>query len=477
MTREGDPKDQGAQAEVGETQLSRPLTHGEFYLAMTERPDPQGLGLRPGLRDLFVGQQRAYGQLYDAITQSPDSTVIVIVGPFGAGKDALFDVVVTDLIEQKRIKGEEAQRMHVDFGLEEDKSFSEHTKRRFSYVDTPKNPQSIKPKVLAINEVAYGWSYNDKERLQRQLAIAGKFLGKEVPIMVLLGDYALEDPEIIGTLGSPHEPIYIRLDSLTPDMLKEALRHRLAYALERLPEEIDMDTLINPEVLTPLVPNTEYPVAVMRSALVYFESIGRQLKPTEEPLTITGELVRKTFSKGWYDRLWDRDSRKQQFILYLIQHIKNHDNGQKLMKAMTSEDMMQACPLGIDLERYKRRVVSVLVSEGTLHRVSAEPDLYLPSPEIFLMAALRSMPLDPQSEEGLIEVERMKEMLPREVRMSRFKENPNYWEAVMEKMRLIYGWDSEFNKGLILEALEKEQDRIKAELEKARRGNTYGKRE
>ncbi len=462
MTREGDPKDQGIHAEVRETQSSRPLTHGEFYLAMTERPDPNGLGLRPEMRNLFVGQERAYRQLYDAITNSPSGTVVAVTAPFGAGKDALFDVVITDLMDQGRIKGEEAQRVHIDFDLDEGKSF-EQTKREFSWV-APENPQSVRPKVLAINEVAYGWRFNSKESLRKQLTIAGKFLGKEVPIMVLLGDYALEDPEIIGALGSPYEPIYIRLDPLTPEMLKEALRHRLAYALERLPKEIDMDTLIDPEILTPLIPNTEYPVAVMRNTLVELGGIGRRLKPTEEPLKITGELLRKIHSKDWYDRLWDRNDGKQQFMLWLMQHINNHDNGQAIMKAMTSEDMMQACPLDIDPGRYKRRIVDDLASSGILQRVSVEPDLYLPRPEVFLIAALRQLPLDVGSEEGQIELKRVEEDFEHKVYQPRFQQLEG-WVGTIKRIKLIYGWDNVFIAVLIQGAFEKYIKKSKEEYQ------------
>lgn len=449
------------QAESSDRPKARPLTHGEFYLAMTERPGSQGLGLRPELRSLFVGQERAYKQLYDAITQSPSGTVVAITAPFGAGKDALFDVVVKDLMDQGKIKGEEAQRVHVDFGLEEGKTF-EQTKRGFSWV-APENPQSIRPKVLAVNEVAYGWGHS-KESFQKQLAIASKFLGKEVPIMVLLGDYALEDPEIVGALGSPYEPIIIKLDPLTPDMLKEALIHRIAYALERSPKEIDVDTLIDSKILTPFVPNTDHPVAVMRNALVDFGSIGRRLSPTEETLTITGELVRKTFSKEWYDRLWDKDSRKQQFILYLIQHINNHDNGQTMMKAMTSEDMMQACPLDIDPRRYKSRIVDDLAHSGILQRVSAEPDLYLPRPEVFLMAALRQLPLDVRSEEGQIELKRVEKDFEHKVYQPRFQQ-PEGWAGIIKRIKLIYGWDNAFIGTLIQGAFEKYIKKSKEEYQ------------
>lgn len=451
----------------------KPLTNGEFYLAMKERPDPSGLGLHPDLRELFVGQQRAYRQLYDAITQSPSGTVIAITGPFGAGKDALMDVVTTDLVASGKIQRDEIKRIHIDFDLEEGITFEEviSERRHWQYRGKP-SEKSIqdhaKVKTLVVNESAYGWRNHSKESIQRQLEIAGKFLGKEVQIIVLIGDYALEDQEVVGAVGSPHEPIYIRLDPLTPDMLKEALRHRLAYGLERLPEEIGMDTLIDPKVLTSLVPNTDHPVAVMRNSLVDLGSIGGKLKPTEEPLTITGELVEKTFSKNWYDAFWEGNGGQRDFTVWLIQHINNHGNGQTMMKAMTPEEMIQACPLGIDPEIYKKRIISNFAAMGILRRVSAEPELYLPDPEVFLMAAFREMPLDLASEIGKHELKRIDEDIYWRAHMKEYQ-NPDKWIAFIGMCKFIYGWEESFTFGLIRNVLGTFEARKIAEKEKFER--------
>lgn len=462
MTREREGQNQHL-----EVPLARPLTQGEFYLAMIERPDPNGLGLRPELRIFFVGQERAYRLLHDAITQTPPGTVVALTGPFGSGKDTLFDVVINDLMVQGKIKGEEAQRVHVDIDLDEDKTF-EQTRKSYSWVDKPKDP--ITPKVLAVNDVACGWGQPSKESLQRQLAIAGKFLGKEVSVMVLLGDYALEDPEIVGVLGSPNEPIIIKLDPLTPDMLKEALRQRMAYALERSPEDIDVDAMVDNEVLSVLTPNTEYPVATMRNALIVFGSIGSRLKTTEEPLRITPDLVRKLYIRdGLYRDFWEASDQKQQFMLWGLQHIKNHDNGRSLMRAMTMEEMQQACPLNLDQRGYERMIRELRNTPDWLLQVGSYPNRYLPRQDYFLRAALRTLPLDPASEEGKTEVKRMQDLIYRMARRPISREGLSYWETLIEKMRSIYGWDINFSKGLIVEVLESYTDRLKAEKEEAER--------
>lgn len=472
MTREGEPQEQNGQSGFQEIIKARPLTHGEFYLAMTERPDPQGLGLRPELRSLFVGQERAYRQLYDAITESLSGTVIAITAPFGAGKDALFDAVIADLIDQGKIKGEEAQRVHIDYDLEEGKSFEE-TKRGFSWVAKPENPQSINPKVLAVNEVAYGWSFNTKESLQKQLGVAGKFLGKEVPVMVLLGDYALEDSEIVGAVGSPNEPKIIKLDPLTPDILKNTLRRRLAYSLERSPEEIDVDAMLDPEFLTALVPNTEYPIATMRSSLAVLESIGRKLKPTEEPLRISKELAREVYlGDVLYKDFWRESDRNQQFMLWMMHYINDHENGKNMMKAMSAEKMMQMFPLDIEPERYQRRVINEMERPYFgIKKISTSPDLYLPRQELFLRTALRQMPLDPSSEEGQVEVKRMEDHMYRE--SYRQKDlidvwNP-VWNPLLGKMRSIYGWDFNFGRDLVGGVLSSLEERRKAKQESEER--------
>lgn len=476
MAGERDPKDQGAHAEVHEAQSSRPLTHGEFYLAMAERPDRNGLGLIPELRSLFVGQDRAYRQLYDAITQSPPGTVVAITAPFGAGKDALMDVVTTDLVASGRIQQDEIKRIHVDFDLEEGITFEEvvSERRRWAYEGKPseENIQDhTKVKILEVNEVAYGWHFNTKESLQRQLEIARKFLGKEVNLIVLIGDYALQDQEVVGAVGSPHEQVIIKLDPLTPDMLKETLRRRVAYALERLPEEIDADAIVDPEFLGALIPNTEYPIATMRTSLGVLESIGRQLKPTEDPLRISKELARKVYlGNELYEDFWREPDRKQQFILWLVQHINNHDNGKVEMKAMTAEEMMQACPLDTGTDVYKKRIIDEMEQTYTgIKRVSASPDLYLPRQELFLRTALRQMPLDPESELGKAEVTRVKHEVDKRAGVARSGEGLSYWETFIGKMSSLYGWSDDFSRGLVLGALSTLVERRKTELEEEKK--------
>ncbi len=443
----------------------KPLTHGEFYLAMTERPDPNGLGLRPELRSFFVGQERAYNQLYEAITQSPNGTVIALTGPFGAGKDALLDAVITDLMAQGKIRGEEAQRIHVDYGLDEDKTF-EQIRRGYSWVERPQ--ELVLPKVLAVNEVAYGWGHS-KEDLQRQLAIASKFLGNEVLVMVLLGNYALEDPEIVGAVGSPHEPIIIKLDPPTPEMIKEALRQRVVHALERSPEEIDIDALLDPEVLSALTPNAEYPVATMRNILGIFESIGRHLKPTEEPLRITPDLVRRLYIRDeLYDDFWQASDPKQQFMLWGLQHIKNHDNGKTLMKAMTIEELRQACPLDLEQRGYERMIRELRNTPDWLLQVGSYPNRYLPRQDYFLRAAFRVLPLDPQSEGGQAEVQRVEEIVYHGAHRAD-RRNIDAWNSLIQKMESIYGWDSDFGRELVLDVISTFDQRNKAEREELER--------
>lgn len=461
MAGETEPRTQHS-----ENALARPLTHGEFYLAMTERPDPNGLGLRPELRSFFAGQERAYGQLYDAITQSPNGTVVAITGPFGAGKDALLDVVITDLMEQGKIKGEEAQRVHVDIDLDENKTFEE-TNKTYSWVERPKG--LVLPKVLQVDEVAYGWG-NSKEDLQRRLGIAGKFLGKEVPVMVLVGDYALEDQDILGAVGSPHEPIVIKLDALTPEMIKQTLRQRIAYGLERSSEEIDIDSMVDADVLTALTPNTEYPVSTMRTTLGIFGSIGRHLKPTEEPLRITADLMRSAYIRDeLYRDFWRASDPKQQFMLWGLENIRNHDNGRTVMRAMTIEEMQQACPLDLSQRSYERMIRELRNTPDWLLQVGSYPNRYLPRQDYFLRAALTPLRLDPDSEEGKVEVQRMQEEIYRRAGVPKSREGLSYWETFIQKMQSIYGWDAEFGKDLVVEVLEGYDDRLRAEKEEYER--------
>lgn len=457
----------------------RVLTSAEFYLAMQENPDPSGLGLRPENRSFFVGQERAYRQLSDALTQSPNGTVVLISAPLGAGKDALLDVVVSDLRTQGSLKEHEVQVTRIDH-FKEDQKF-EDIDRHLLWANEPEGWPNVHPKVLIINEVSYMWYSAEKHK--EYLTRAGKFLGKEAPIIVLLGD-ALENRELIDALGSPHEPIYIPLDPLTPDMLKGTLRQRLARALERSPEEIDIDGMFDPEVFPPLAPNAEYPIANMRMTLSVIESLRRDLKPTKEPFKITGNVIRKHSTEEWARNFWGEGFHwkypvgMQQFRLWLIKYVNSHSNGRNLMHAVTLDEIMQACPLGLSADEYRKEIVNSLYRIGVLKRVGASQDRYLPSQAVFLEAAFIELPFDPESDEGQKEIKRVKEIFY--VLAHRYGVgglNDEEYEDRKNKLILnvqsLYGWEPEFSLALIEEAeirvREEEKEREKQRLEREKK--------
>ncbi|MBI2028323.1 MAG: hypothetical protein HYT07_01815 [Candidatus Levybacteria bacterium] len=380
-----------SQGDTQETLRPRPLTHGEFYLAMVERPDPNGVGLRPEWRSFFVGQERAYKQLTSALTESPAGTVVVLAEHLGTGKDTLIDVVTYDLISQGKTKKQDILYVNSRFHLEENRSFENMVFESFMpWPKPPENWRELKPKILLLKELDYIWGYSKeqtKEDLRRKIAVAGKYLGKEVEILMLVGDKNLLDREIIDVAGSPFEPIYIPLDPLTPDVLKETLRQRFAYVLERSPEEIDVDPMIDPDFLATLIPNTEYPIANMRGTLVIFQEIGRNIKPTEELVRISVELVKKNYAEEFYDIYSRADKETQELLLWLVKHINDHDNGKTMMRAMSPEEIMEACPLDFDSNEIKEEIIHQLIESVGLLEVDPIKGLYLPRQKFFLMAA------------------------------------------------------------------------------------------
>lgn len=458
----------------------RVLTNAEFYLAMSENPDSSGLGLRPENRSFFVGQERPYKQLRDALTQSPNGTVVAIVGPLGAGKDALLQVVITDLRAQGILKEHEVHHTFIE-DFREDQKF-EDIDRHLYWAEKPEGWPKVYPKVLVVNEVSY--TRHSSKKHKEYLSRAGKFLGKEAPIIVLLGD-SLENRELVEALGSPHEPIYIPLDPLTPDILKGTLRQRLARALERSPEEIDIDSMFDQDVLTSLTPNADYPIANMRMTLSVIESLRRKIKPTKEPFKITRDLIKRRYADDWagffFGEGWGRDwptEKIQQFKLWLIGHINNHGNGKIPMRAMTLAEIMSACPLGLSADEYEKEIINRLSRIGVLKRVGASQDRYLPSQAVFLEAAFVGLYFDPEIDEGQKELKRVKEIfytLAQRYGVAGLKDE----EYEDEKNKLIrdvqglYGWGPEFSLALIEEAKirvqEEEKEREKQRLEREKK--------
>lgn len=458
MSKEPDPRQRGSEFHTNTEQLQPVrLTHGQFYLAMKERPDWRGLGMHDATRDFFVGQERAYQKLSSAITDSPTGSVIVLSEPFGSGKDALLDVVTTDLMASGRIQSDEVKRIHGESDLEDGITFEEVVSgsRHWAYGGKP-SEQDIqdrrKVKTLVVNDVAHRWGHS-KEKLQKMLSIAGQFLGTDVSRIIVMGDHALEDPEIVGALKSPHEPIRIKLDPLTPDSLKAALRQRIAYVLECDPATIDTESLFDPDVLNALIPQTEYPVANMRGALVDLQGIGMKLKPTEKELLISREMVGDIYAKKFYDRFWDGTKNDRKFFSWIIEHITEHGNGKEMMRAMTVEEIINACPISISASRYEKRIIQPMRRQGVLVEVAASPTRYLPTVDFFL-ASLKQYPLNADSELGRNELGRIRE----EVNGGLIDE----YRTLIKTMQELYGWDNEFCKDVIQEYLDTYEERERA---------------
>src|SRR3989344_4349490 len=210
------------------------LTERQLYTAMMELPDRNMVGVY-AFRELFVGQEGPRQQLVDVVTKSPAGTVAIVSEPLGAGKSALISMVRDDLIKGGYASFEEGLRTNA-IHLDEDVTFEEFYWSNVFSDEKPEDWQSVKPKVLFIEEFDSKARFRD---LQEEMRAAGQFLGKDVPIIILSGDYSLKNPELVKLIDSPYEPIYVEINPLNPEVLKKALELKIRYALNWKDQNID----------------------------------------------------------------------------------------------------------------------------------------------------------------------------------------------------------------------------------------------
>lgn len=355
---------------------ARPLTQRDFRLAVNEFGTAL-VGLPA--RELLIGQDKAYGRLRDGIISAPPGTVIAIQAPFGAGKDALLEAVNHDLVQEELLQPGDLVRTNVK-SLREGVGFNETVRR-------PSKVRRVEwPRALAINEVSYGWGLS-KEQLMAQLQVAGKFLGTETDIVILLGDDAVADPELIGALGSPHEPVVIELERLTPDQFLGALKIRLAHALKRPLNKMDISNLIDPKVLKAMFPNTEFPVATMRGLLVDMQRVAQFVDFNGRKMRITPELFRKIPDIDYYGMTWEaHDQNGKMLDRWLIDQIRNHLTSGEQMRAMTADEIIS----GSGIETAEGKFDDV--TRSSLLEVDHAKKLYLPRLDLFYVASLTDFP-------------------------------------------------------------------------------------
>ena len=337
-------------------QPKRQLTQSELHVAISKFPGRDMLG---GLdsSELFVGQKGPRKRLFDAITQSPAGTVIIISEPLGAGKSTLISVVRKDLERRGFASLDESKRtsnLHLDVGMSFDK-FSETEKI------------TVPQKVIFIEEFDRKVPFLMQ---QEKMKIAAGFIGNSIPIMVLSGDYSLRNPSLVGVINSNNEPTYIRLDPVTPEMLKSAFELRLRYVLGKQVGKIDMDALFDREFMRYLIPNTNPSIATIRTSLVLLQNMvdnSKLLKLDHEANKLakfSGDLYEESSLREPYFY----DAKTWHFVSWLHSYIGEHDPNVP-MEALKVSDFINLYGVGEISEKEFPKILGYLARRNILKSV------------------------------------------------------------------------------------------------------------
>lgn len=425
------------EGEFGEERVNlqrQQLSEAQLKSAMQKLPDRHSMVGTFQFREFLVGQEQPRRQLVDIITKSPPGTVAVISESLGSGKSSLISMVRDSLINSGFATFEECLRVN-SIDLDEDISFDEFYWSNILSDEKPKDFQSVKPKALFIEEFDIKSAFR---HLQEGMRSASKFLGKDMPIMILSGDYSLRNSSLVNLINSPYEPIYVSLDPLTPDMLKKALEIRLLHAFGEN-QKIDMDSLFEPEFLTYLIPNTDPPTSTMRTSLTILQDIAsalaRDMKKENQPAQFSGALYEDWASTSALHNEDSYNSKMWHFVSWLHEYIRSFYNPVEPMRAMTISDFKDLYRLNdIADEEYPVIIkhlaaVGILQSVGTPYLYDEEkrfPEPYLPSQKTFLDAAF--YPLSPKTPE---EEKKEREMAERNVKLNRL--NTLYNDGIIEE--------------------------------------------
>lgn len=422
------------------------LTETQIESAMNNLPDPNMLG-KFELREFLIEQERPRRQLIEIITKSPPGTVAIISEPLGSGKSSLISMVIDDLISSGYATYEECLRAPFpDADMDFDEFYWSGT---YSY-EKPVNSQKIKPKVVFIEEFDRKSNFLT---LHQAMQRSREFLGKNVPIMVLSGDYTLKNPALVQSINSPYEPVYISLDPSTPQILKRTLELRLRYALGEEAQEVDMDALFEPDFFNYLLPNTTPPIATMRESLVILQILGRSFKKRGQPAIFSWKSfvdVATELHDRNHEPFWKASSKNWHFVNWLHEYIRNSYNPTIPMEAMTISDFKRLCPLTEISDKEYPEFIRKLAEESTLQSVGVPylhdpknpfPEPYLPSQSTFIDAAFR--PLPPKTPE---EVRKEQEIAAEKAKLARlrslYKEGVIGESTFLQKRNQLLGLDT-----------------------------------
>ena len=154
-----------------------------------------------------------------------------------------------------------------------------------------------------------------RDQLLRAIEAAARWQRDE-RIVVLTGDYSLRNQDLVSSIGTP-EPL--ELEPLDTPLLLRAIQGRLAKALRQIHRDGDFDdeahqaaeALIEPELLTVLIPRTDPPIATFREVLGILQKLAGVLPIDEAPCVFTRDTF-QAFANS--ERPWSRPQEQRDFI-------------------------------------------------------------------------------------------------------------------------------------------------------------------
>lgn len=326
----------------------------------------------------FVGQERARRELRDVVFQSLPGTVVVMSEPLGAGKSFLIKTVVDDLDKENSGK------------------YLRMSGRRLA----ARASETIARKAIFIEEFDIKESFKKLQDIMRSVAA---IIGKKESVIVLSGDYSLRNPALIGLIDSPEKLIHIDMDALNAEMLKKAFGLRLRQAFGEEIGEINIDELFDKEFMRYLIPNTNPPIATMRTSFAFLASMANVSELSSSPAQFSGKLYNQYRSR----REREFDPKAWHFVSWLHVYIRNHDPNVPVEALRTSElvklygsDEISEGEFPKILEDLARH--NVLKSVGVPYlqdENNPTPEPYLPSQETFLDAMFCPLPAKTPREE------------------------------------------------------------------------------
>jgi hypothetical protein len=234
-------------------------------------------------------------------------TAIIIASPFGTGKTFFIETV-----------GPEVGIRHRDSAL-----------RVPDLV--PRMLKKAKTEVLFLDEAdtKTTWGFLDKA-----LALVGDDLDTSGRIALVLGDFALLNPGLLGRL--PSHRFLTKFEPLDEAFLRGLVRGRLKRFIGE--DKREVDDIITDELYEVLVPPGMAKVNSLRTVLAFLERIAEYLPPDEKRCEITLDMAR-TRAEADSD-LEFSDVQEDFFFAFLEYLSEHHPDGTGLEDGIGKETML-----------------------------------------------------------------------------------------------------------------------------------------